>query len=166
MNYFFYSIISFSVALFFIVLGVMGIIISWSIEVRNDLIQFIQRDSLLLPLFGLAFMFIGIAIAAYILINAKRKYYHIRSGNNAIKVDETIIQQYLDAYWKELFPGNDIPSRLTLKNNKIYITADFPNFPLAQQQLILERVKHDLRNTFAEMLGYHDEFYLSSSFRQ
>lgn len=165
MNRFFYSMISFVIALFFILLGVIGIIISWSTEIRADFVQFILNNSLLLSSFGFAACFIGLAIAINVLINSKRKYYHIRSDNNAIIVDEAVIQQYLNAYWKELFPDSDIPSRLTLKNNKIHIIVDFPYLPIGQQQLILERIKQDLRSKFADLLGYHNEFYLSSTFQ-
>lgn len=165
MNYFFYSIISFIIALFFILLGVFGVLIPWSPVIRTELVQFILNDSLVLSLFGFASIFIGLAIAINILINAQRKYYNIRSDANAIDVDETVIQQYLNTYWEELFPGSDIPSRVTLKNNKIHISVDFPPLPLARQQLILERIKQDLRGKFAEILGYHREFYLSTSFQ-
>lgn len=166
MNNFFYSLISFTIALFFVLLGIIGVIIPWSPEIRTDLVQFILDDSILLSLFGLTFIIVGLAIAAYILVNGRRKYYHIRSGEDAITVDEAVIQQYLDAYWKELFPGSDIPNRLAIKNNKIHITVDFPHVPQGQQQLILERIKQDLRNKFTEILGYRGDFYLSSSFRQ
>lgn len=165
MNNFFYSLISFIVALFFILLGIIGILIPWSPGIRTDLVQFILNDYLVISLFGFATIIIGLSIAINILINTKRKYYHIRSDANAITVDETIIQQYLNAYWEELFPGSDIPSRITLKNNKIHISVDFPELPIGQQQLILERIKQDLRSKFAELLGYHNEFYLSSSFQ-
>ncbi len=151
-------------ALFFILLGLVGIIIPWSPSIRTNFVQFILNESLLLSLFGLISIFIGLAIAASLLINAKRKYYYIRSGEHAISVDEAVIQQYLDVYWKELFPGSDIASRLVLKNNKIHISVDLPTLPIGRQQLILEKIKQDLRSKFADLLGYHNEFFLTSSF--
>lgn len=165
MSNFFYSLISFIVAVFFIMLGVIGVIIPWSPGVRTDLIQFILDDSLAISLFGFASIIIGLAIVTNILLNTKRRYYRIRSDKNSIEVDETVIQQYLQAYWKQLFPDSDIPSRLSLKNNKIHIIVDLPPIPYGQQQLLIERIKTDLRSTFAKMLGYHHEFYLSASFQ-
>jgi len=165
MNHFFYSLISFITALFFILIGLIGIIIPWSPSIRTSFVQFILNESLFLSLFGVISIFTGLAIAASILMNTKRKYYCIRSDDNAVSVDEAVIQQYLDVYWKELFPGSDIASHLVLKNNKIHISVDFPNIPVGQQQLILEKIKQDLRSKFADLLGYHNEFYLTSSFQ-
>lgn len=165
MNNLFYSLISFIIALFFILLGIIGVMVPWSPGVRTDLVQFILDDSLAISLFGFTSIVVGLAIAINILLNTRRQYYHIRSDSNAIAVDETVIQQYLNTYWKQLFPNNDIPNRLTLKNNKIHITVDFPHLPLSQQQVLLERIKNDLSQTFANMLGYHSEFYLSASFQ-
>lgn len=165
MNHFFYSLISFIVALFFILLGIIAVIVSWSQAMLENMVEIISDNSLMLSLFGIGAIIIGLAIAANIIINAKRKYYRIRSGDHSILVDETVIQQYLNAYWKEIFPDNDIPSRLALKGNKIYISVDFPHVPLGQQPLVLEKIKQDLRSKFADLIGYHNEFYLSSTFQ-
>lgn len=165
MSNLFYSLISFIIAVFFILLGVIGVMVPWSPGIRTDLIQFILDDSLAISLFGFASIVIGLAIVINILLNTKKRYYHIRSDSKAIDIDETVIQQYLATYWKQLFPGSDIPCRMILKNNKIHITVDFPHLPIAQQQLLLERIKEDLRTTFTKMLGYHNDFYLSASFQ-
>lgn len=165
MNNLFYSLISFIIAIFFIMLGVVGVMIPWSPDIRTDIVQFILDDSLAISLFGFAFIVIGLAIVTHILINSKQRYYHIRSDNNSVAIDEAIIQDYLDIYWKQIFPNCDIPSRLSLKNNKIHIAVEFPHLPVSQQHPLLERIKHDLRSTFAKLLGYHNEFYLSVSFQ-
>lgn len=162
---FFYSLISFIIALFFILLGIVGVMIPWSANVRADLIDFILKDSLAISLFGFAFIVIGLAIVSNILLNARRSYYHIKSGDHAIAVDEAVIHQYLKHYWKQLYPDHDIPYQLTIKHNKIHLNIDLPYQSVAEQRPTLERIRQDLRRLLNNQLGYQDEFSLSAAFQ-
>lgn len=164
MTNFLSSLITFTIAIFFTLLGIVCVMIPWSGEVRFGLIRFILEDSLAISLFGLAFIVVGLAIVTYILLSSRRQYYHIKSGSHAVKVDESAIQQYLSLYWKELFPSQDVPCRLALKKNRIHITVDLPHVPLLEQRPLLEKVKQDLHEIFANNIGYEDEFFLSASF--
>lgn len=165
MKNFFYSLISLIIALFFIMIGIIGIMIPWSDVTRSSLIQFLNEDALAISLFGFAFIVIGSAIVVNILLSTRRRYYLIRANDTSIAVDESIIEQYLAAYWGQLFPGKDIPCRLSLKDNKIHIAVDLPYMPISEQKKLLEKIKEDLRNTFADYLGYRDEFNVSVSFQ-
>ena len=165
MSNFFYSLISLIISLFFILVGIVAIMIPWSEDTRTSLIQFILEDSLAISLFGFTIMVIGLAIAINILLGTRRRYYHITSHEAPADVDEAIVQQYLTSYWKQLFPGSDIPCRLTIKNNKFHISVDFPYLPLDEQKELLERIKRELRITFAKVLGYHEDFHLSATFQ-
>lgn len=166
MYYLFYSLISFIIALFFILIGIVSIMIPWSAGVRSDLIRFILEDSLTISLFGFAFVVIGLAIVINILLNSRRSYYHVKSGQSAITVDEAVIQQYLSLYWKQLFPQSEIPFKLNIKKNRIYLSADLPYQPIEEQRPLLERIRHDLRKLFSSHLGYDSEFSLSISFQK
>lgn len=166
MNNLFHSLISLIAAIFFIMLGFVGIMIPWSPGMRMEIIQFILEYPWAIFIFGIALVVAGLAIACYILLHARRRYYYIHSGPHRAAVDEAVIQQYLNIYWKQLFPNSDIPNRLTLKNNQIHITVDLPFLPPAQQQLLMERIKHDLRGTFSKLLGYDNGFSLSASFQK
>ena len=165
MSHLFYSFISFVVALFFMLIGIVGLMIPWSINVRTLLTQFIFEDSLAISLFGFVFFLIGVAVAVNILFNASRRYYKINSKNVSTTVDEAVIQEYLNTYWKQIFPDNDIPCLLTIKENKIHIAVDLPYLPIQEQKPLLERIRKDLVGIFAKILGYSDEFYLSASFQ-
>jgi hypothetical protein len=165
MNNLFYSLITFVIAIFFIMLGMVSMMIPWFSGVRTDLIQFILEDSLTISLFGLGFLIIGLAIATNVILSMKRRHYYIRSDNRTVSVDETIIEEYLNSYWKQLFPDREIPCHLVLKKNVIYIHTDLPHLPNSQQKLLLDRIKTDLRNMFAKFLGYHREFHLYASFQ-
>lgn len=159
-----YSLISFSIAVFFILLGLICILLPWSPGMRTNVIQFILENSVTIFLFGFGFMMIGIFIVINILLSARRQYYQIQSDTNPVLVDESLIQEYVNGYWKELFPEAEIPSRLTLKQNKIHVQADLPYLSEPQQEILLERIKKDLKDLFGRILGYQEPFYLSISF--
>lgn len=154
------------VAFFFIVLGLIGILIPWFPMVRTDVIQFILEDSLAIFLFGFCFVIIGLGCVFYIALNSRRHYYHVRSGPYAVQIDENLIQDYLETYWKQIFPHSSVPSRLQLKKNKIHLTADLPFIPPEEQKATLEKIKEDLSQIFASFLGYKQTFYLSASFQK
>src|SRR5262245_47693607 len=110
----FYSLLSLIVALFFILLGIIGILLPWSTTVRDDLIQFLINDSLAISLFCFVLMMIGLGIVIHIAMSARHSYYYIKSKGNPTWVDENIIQDYLETYWKQLFPKAHVINRLML----------------------------------------------------
>jgi len=161
-----YSLISFIVAIFFIALGIVCSMIPWSPDIRYSLVRFILEDALAISLFGFAFLIIGMAIAANILIGSRRRYYYVKSGQNVFQIDESIVFNYLNTYLEHLFPKKEIPCRLTLKKNKISITVDLPYIAEEKQKDLLDRIQSDLHELFKAKLGYQDEFYLTASFKK
>lgn len=159
-----YSLISFVVALFFILLGIIGLILPWSAGVRTDIIQFILENTLAISLFGFGFVIIGSTLVINLILNLKKHHYYIRSQSQQIVIDEALIQQYLNSYMKDLFPHHDIPTRLSIRKNKIKISADLPYTPLPQQEQFINRMRHDLDGILKRILGYSNEFILSISF--
>jgi hypothetical protein len=146
-------------------IGLVGILIPWSINVRTLLTRFIFEDSIAISLFGFSFFIIGLAMFVHIMLNMQRRHYRISSLKGPATVDETLIQGYLNTYWKQLFPENDIPCHLQLKHNKIHIAVDLPYCPIQEQKPLLERIRKDLIGIFAKVLGYKEEFFLSASFQ-
>jgi hypothetical protein len=113
----------------------------------------------------LTLLIVATAIIANILINMRRRYYHLSSGKRGIAIDEVAIQQLLNAYWHQNFPGQDIPSLLTLRNNTIHINVELPGIPIDEQEPFLERTTQDLQGIFANILGYNSEFFISANFK-
>ena len=160
-----YSLISFIIAVFFVLIGVISILIPWSENVQGILVNFILNDAIAISLFGFAFIVIGLTIVIDILLNTRRSYYTVKSGSFSVSVDETVLQQYVTQYWKKSFPSQDIPSRLTLKNNQIHISVDLPYEARENQRPLLEQINSDLQREFAEYLGYEKQILLSASFQ-
>ncbi len=165
MNNIFYSLINLFIGIFFILLGIISAMLPWSTGIRTSLIQIILENSVVIFLFGFCFLVIGALIVVNILLNARRNYYHLRASACKVSIEETVIQDYLDNYWKQVFPQSKIASKLFLKKNKIYLTADLPYVPLTEQKIVLERIQTDLGELFLSYLGYRQPFYLSASFQ-
>src|SRR5262249_26201196 len=136
----FYSLISLAVALFFLLLGIISLMLPWSPSARSELILFILEHSQTIALLGLGWILIGLSIVVYTLLSARHHYLYLRSGPRSIKIDESIIHSYLETYWKKLFPHAEIPHRVTLKRNKIHVTADLPYVPANEQKAFLAKV--------------------------
>lgn len=164
MNHIFFSLISLFVALFFTLLGIVAVIIPWSPAMRGELIRFILDESVAISLFGIAFLAIGLSALVNIYLNSKRCYYYVKSKDASVVVDEGLLYQYLNIYWKQMFPKTEIPCQVFVRNNKIHISVDLPYLPTAEQKPLLERIKQDLESSFKKNLGYQDEFYLTATF--
>lgn len=161
----FYYFISFVLAAFLLLLGVIAIIFPWSAAIRTDLVTLILENSLAISLFGFGFLIIGVFMLISLWLSLKKKYYYIRVDSQAIAVDESIIQYYLEEYWKQLYPAREIPSRLIVKRNKIKIIADLPYAPPEERKASIARIQNDLRDLLQRILGYSHNFVISLSFK-
>lgn len=165
MTHFFYSLITFFIALFFILLGFIGILLPWFPNMQELIVAFLFQYSKITFLFGLSFLAIGISVALNILANGRRQYYQFKIDGNNVSVDTELLQRYLQKYLEELFPGKDLPCQLQLKKNKIYISIDFPFMESTEQATLLEQVRNELKGLFSSLIGYDQDFYLSASFQ-
>lgn len=165
MTNFLYSLISLFIALFFILFGIIGIILPWSASMQSLAVTLISENSLLIFLFGMSFLAIGVATAVNILLNARRQYHHFKVSGQTVSVESTLIQNYLQKYFKELFPGVEVPYQLQIKKNKLHITVDLPYIAKQDQEALLERMRTELRELFSDFLGYRNAFHLSASFQ-
>lgn len=162
---FFYLSIGFVVGSFFFIMGMFSIILPWSSFLQKITVQFILENTLVLSLFGLGFVLVGISIVIYTLLNTRRRYIFIRTGANAITLDENVVRQYLEAYWQEHFPMSHVPFQLTFKKHALQIIADLPFIPVSEQKSFLEGVKHDFGDLFGRLLGFPQDIHLIASFQ-
>lgn len=165
MGHFFYSLTNFILALFFLVFGIACILMAWFPGLRIELLRFLEEGSWLVFFAGVAFILIGAAILFNLFIHSRRKTYIVRSGKNAIEVDQTLIEETLDMYWKQLFPQYSIPSQVKIKNNQVYITADFPLIAEDDQSSFVKSIEESISSIFSRTLGYRNDFFLSASFQ-
>lgn len=159
---FFSFIIRFLVGVFFLVIGAFCLILPWSSDLQHETTQFILEHTLILTLVGLGLASIGLFTLIYTLVATRHRVVSIRTGNLAVKVDEKVVHKYMEAYWKEKFPNEQIPIKLKFKKHSIQVTADLPHLPLDAQKEFLENVKYDFSDIFGRLLGYpHDVQFIA-----
>ncbi len=95
----------------------------------------------------------------------KYTYFCLKSIPNPIWIDETIILNYVENYWKVIFPKRIISNRVILKKNKIFLSTDLPYVPRYEQKELISKVQKDLGDIFSRMLGYKEDFTFSASFQ-
>ena len=162
---FLYVVINFILGAFFFIAGFFAILLPWSEFLQNATIHFIMEKSLILSLFGWGFVLIGLSVIINAYISSKRRLAYIKSGGHAVALNENLIEQYLEAYWKEHFPHLQIPFFLTIKKRSLLIEVDLPYMALKDQNLFLEKVQNDFNEIFAGLLGYPHEVDLIASFK-
>jgi len=164
MRHFFYYLASFVVALFFICIGIMFCFLPDSQAKIDTLTQFMLQNPWLSYLGSILFIAMGAAILINIKLNLKKQSYKIRTGGLLACLDERIFEQYVDTYWKDLFPKNQVTSHVTIRKNKLHIEADLPYVPLSEQKPLLEQIEKDLNEILIKYLGYTQEYLISINF--
>jgi len=157
--------VNFLIGSFFFLFGVFSIILSWSHNLQNAMIQFISENRWIFSLFGCGCVVTGISIVIYTFLKTKHRYVQIRTGNFSVALDENIIHQYLEPYWHKHFPLAKIPYTLNLRKHSLEIIADFPPLPLIEQKAFLEQIKQDFSDLFGRVLGYPGDVHLIANFR-
>lgn len=165
MRHFFYYLASFVVALFFICIGIIFLFLPESGTMLHSLTEYLLQNSWISYLSSILFIAMGVVILINIKLSLKKQYYKIRTGGLLTCLDEHVFEQYLDTYWKELFPKNQVISRATIRKNKLHIEADLPHVPLSEQKPLLQQIEKDLNEILMKYLGYHQEYLISISFQ-
>ena len=163
---FFYCAVSFIMGSFFFVVGIFILALPWSSSLRTIATKFITENTTVFSLFGLGFALMGLSIGIYAFLRTRHRYVQILIKHNSFTLDETMIRQYLEAYWHKQFPQSQTFFDLTLKKQAIQIAADLPFIPIAEQHEILEQIKDDFSDLFGRVLGYPYDVHLIASFRQ
>jgi hypothetical protein len=162
---FFYHMPSLVLSVFLLVTGVLALGLAWSPVVRTETITFILEQRWALFSIALILLIGGVTLIAYVIKESRRRYLYVTTGQNACLLDESFIEQYLNVYWKQLFPTQDISYELNIKKNKIKIYAHFPPFPLDEQKRFLEKQRRELSNIFSRLIGYPHDIILGASFK-
>jgi hypothetical protein len=123
-------------------------------------------NALMISIFSVAIFAIGIAILIHVIQSTRHRYYMIPAGRHLVSVDENLINNYLNSYWKELLPKVNVPNRIALKNNRIFVIADLPYFSGEEQKILLNKIDKDVSNILRKVLGYDREFSLQISFHE
>jgi hypothetical protein len=162
---FFYLAISFAIGSLFLIFGTLSIALPWFSFLQTMTAHLIFEHTLILFIFGLGFTLIGFSIFVYAFLKTRRHYVQIRIGKFSISLDENVVHQYLENYWKEHFPEAHVPFDLSFNKHSLQIVADLPTLPLREQKAFLERIKQDFSDLFGRVLGYPYDVHFIASFQ-
>lgn len=163
-NRFLYSLITFAVSLFFILLGLIAILFPISSTIREAVLTFVLEESWTLAVFGLGFFLTGIALAAQILFSSKKQTIAIGTTTHPVEISEAVVHDYLKHYWETLFPEDEVPCRIAIKKNKILVSADLPFCEAGEQKALIKKMDSDLGNLMRDFLGLTKSLHLTISF--
>ncbi len=161
----FYSLVSFLVATFFVILGILCLILPFSPAVQADLTTFISNNSIAIGLFGFAFLVIGVAAFCMLLSGLKQRWYYASGGSKSVAINEQIIRHYVETYWKQRYPLQEIPTRLVFGRNKIKVIADLPSVPTKERKATVQEIQQELQELFLKFLGYSKKLVVGATFR-
>jgi len=164
MKHFFRTLINLIQALLFLILGAIGIVLTWSVKLQEVAIQIIRGQPIVVFLVGLGFLAIGIALLLSWRQGLRNRYYYVRTGKRSAVINEKLVDNYLRTYWQERFPKLDIESQASLHRKQLQILVHFPSITKDQQQSILTQVQSELEELLTHYLGYHEPFYLMATF--
>lgn len=159
-----YDLMKGAIALFFVLLGIVALLLPWSASLSVRLEPFLKENPYLISLFGLALIIVGIGMTVLWYFNVKYRSYYIHIKPNITQVDRQVIRDTMEAYWKQRFPDNVVPMRLTLKSQSIRLIAELPCCSVDKQKQILEEIQQDLDYLFHHILGYPYDVLVSLSF--
>jgi len=163
---FFYSLTNFILALFFLLAGIGCVLVAWFPNLQLAIQRLIHEDFWMIFFSGVAFILIGLAIILNLSLQARRISYTVKSGKNSIEVDQLLIEESLNLYWKQLFPHYSIPTQIRIKNNQVHIKADFPLIAENEQSSFVKELEERISEFFTRTLGYRNDFFLSVSFQE
>lgn len=152
-------------ALFFLILGILGVLLPWSPAIRAEIVDFLLSNTLTISLFGFLFFAIGLGVLVQLFLGMKRHYFTSRLKAVDFEVSEKVIRDYLSVYFRELFPYSEVPCQIILKKKKAKITADLPPLPKGEQGAMVKKIESDLSDIFRDLIGYPHELLLSISFQ-
>lgn len=151
-------------ALLFILLGGAGIILPWSETTREATVLFLEHSKLTLCLLGIAFIVIGSSLLVHQFLSLRKRPYYLRSGSKSTAVDKCVLDQTLQAYCNERFPGRSVLSQVHVADKQLSIKLALPSAPKEIQKPLLDELEKEIREVLERIFGYRKAFQLTATF--
>jgi hypothetical protein len=148
----------------FILAGTIAILIPWLPSIRTEIVYFILEKSMILFVMGVALLIIGLAMIAYVRLSTGQRTFYVRHAPHPVEVKLDTVSGYLNTYFKEMFPGMEIPHEVILHRNKIRLYVDFPYIIKEEQEPLTDRLYEELAGVLDEKLGCTYPLELSVSY--
>lgn len=159
-----FSAAHFFVVFFVICLGCLFCAFPYAQQFRLSFIHFLQQEPETFQWIGGAILaFGGLLLLGFSLLN-RRRFLRIQMGPAKTLVDEAIVQDYVQTYWKEKHPDDDVHVDVVVqKGETLEIIVPASKDWEGKVEEHLEAVQNDLGDRLSRRLGYYREFYLTLS---
>lgn len=151
-------------ALFFLLLGILALLLPWSNSVVEITLSSMREYRWIFTLFGASLVLVGIALIGQIYLASQKKYLTIKTGDNPVFASDSVVRDSLHAYWENLFPEQEIPCRVDIKKNRIFLYVDLPYYPQDKRADFLKKVERELSILLKELFAYTKSLHLKISF--
>ncbi len=148
----------------FILAGTVAMLIPWLPTVRTEIVLFVLEKTMLLFVMGVALLIIGLAMIAYVRLSMGQRTFYVRKDSHPVEVQREVLQGVLNIYFKEMFPGMEIPHEAILHRNKVRLYLDFPYIIKEEQEPLTDRLYEELSALLDESLGCSKPLELSVSY--
>ncbi len=122
-------------------------------NLQNIAIHFLLQYPEMPLYFGVILMFFGLLLFSLFYQMHKGRYYKIKMG----LIKESIIQEYVQNYWRGLFPNDSIEVILHSNQTIELVTNRIITTPEA-----LEKIRVELGRVLRDKLGYRTEITLTT----
>ena len=152
-------------AIALIAVGLVVMALPFIASLQREVVTFLLRHKLFMITSGLAIGTFGVWRLRGLTSKRFTRYY-CRSGNRAVAIENSLVNEYLTDYWNKLFPNQRIYSEVLVKGDKLHLVADLPYYPEEKQRTLLTKVEHDLTKLFSDVFDYYNSFSLAISFKK
>ncbi|MCI5052541.1 MAG: hypothetical protein MRY21_05330 [Simkaniaceae bacterium] len=155
-----FSIVNLFVVLLIMGLGLLCIEVPHSPNVRELVLGLLTESQWVFTAFGYGLLGFGTLLLVGFFMMNRRRYYTIQMEHNRLRVDESIIKDYVRDYWKAQFqrPDDILDVRVGAKQ-QLEVIAHLPK--VEEQAKLLERIENELGVLLARRLGYEKDFLLT-----
>jgi hypothetical protein len=154
-----FSAVQLFVVVIILGLGAFLIGLAKAPHVKLLITELINSSSPLFSLLGYSMLLIGTILLFGFYAMNRGQYYKVKMKCNHAEVDVSIIQDYIEKYWKDILPEQEAYLDVILhRDQKLEIIARMSNYSFEQHKMLLEKIERDLGTLLSKNLGYNKEF--------
>jgi hypothetical protein len=157
-----FSAVQFVFSVLIILLGGFFIGLQYAVHLRYSIAHFFSHTTLPFSLLGYLILSCGVLLLLGFYIMHRGVYFKLKMDWKSLQIDPAIIQAYVQAYWKQIFPEQNLSIEIRLtQDQQIEMFVELPLLPPDQHQVILEKAEEQLSQILSKQLGYRRDFLLS-----
>ena len=159
-SYFLSSLLHLFVLILVVALGGAFMAFEYAPGLRQMCYHILQEDSSLMFQIGVAIEGLALLLLLFFWIEYRRRFFTIEMRGCQAKIDEALIEAYVQEYWKESLKENAKVKVVLHSNQRVEVIANRVPFTMDDEKT-LSRVQNELGVLLARRLGYEREFLLT-----